>query len=410
MAEAYTQAYVFGVNPDGNYINAGVITIDHELGSFTYSKEWLDSPWAYPLDPVNLPLSARRFTTDNPKAVFGVFTDAGPDDWGTRIMLMQHRGIPKNEIERLLRTSGNGVGVLRFSLSRARIKEPARLSSLNCIDSLEQTAKKLLEKHTLTKDEFALIEPGSSMGGARPKVSVTDNQGRTWLAKLATSRDFFNVPLVEYSTMKLLKAFGLNVPDLQLIALGDDTHALLIERFDKFPARPVHFISANSLFNIPRIRTVRDSKLNPYSYINLARILRKYAHNPKHDTEELFKRMVANILLGNTDDHARNHAMVFDIKSATWGLSPLYDVLPIVESTLAQQSLGVGKFGRDSTLENALSYCNLFGLDETQAKAIVERLRSTIRHWRQTFEADGVEAMDIDLLAKIIDERLKMEL
>ncbi|MEX1213548.1 type II toxin-antitoxin system HipA family toxin [Saccharospirillum sp.] len=371
MTAPYTQAYVFAVNADNEQQWAGTLATADGMGTFHYTQYWLEHPSAYPLDPVNLPLEPRTFRVQNPKGVFGVFTDAGPDDWGTRLMLMHQASAPRNEVERLLRTSGGGVGVLEFSLSRSRPRQPAKPAPMAWLEQLADVTDRVQRREVLTQEQWALIEPGSSMGGARPKTVVTDGTAQ-WLVKLSRDSDLVDIPRLEYATLALLKDAGWPVPEVQLKALGAGRSALLVRRFDRDPAQPVHFISANSLFNLARLRPIRDSLKNPYSYVNLAGILRRQAANPKQAGQDLYRRMVFNLLIGNTDDHARNHGMTLDIKSGTWSLAPVYDVLPTVGSPGGKQAMGVGRNGADSTLENALSYCTLFGLTESEAQAVIK--------------------------------------
>ena len=131
---AYQIAYVFASAPTGESLLCGKLGLAG--GTFTYADSWLNQPWAYPLDPANLPLSPVQFRTRLPAAVFGVFSDSGPDDWGRRVLLMAHSHAPENELERLLQGSGTGVGCLRFSLSQRSIKPVAALPDMSRVEEL----------------------------------------------------------------------------------------------------------------------------------------------------------------------------------------------------------------------------------------------------------------------------------
>lgn len=393
---AYTTAYVFASDGFGNHHLAGTLEAAPGMGTFKYSAEWLQAEWAYPLDPVNLPLSAKRFRALNTHGLFGVFRDAAPDDWGTRIMLLRNQHAPANELERLLRTSGGGVGQLRFSLSRSRALTPPPLPSAASIKKLAQIAQRVDQKQQLEPEELALLEPGSSMGGARPKVTVLE-EGRPWLVKFSKSTDLVDVPLLEYASMQFLRQrLGIQTPRTKLIKLGSK-HAFAIERFDHVDAGPQHFISANSLFNQEKIRLIKDSRLNPYSYCNLARIMQKHCADFSNDCAELFRRMVANIVMGNTDDHARNHALLLDIQQQHWQLSPAYDMLPTIGNR-GGQAMGVGKEGAASTLVNALSYAQIFGLNAEQAKTIVDQTAEAYQQWPDFCEQAGIKPGDLQLI------------
>ncbi|MFT5082681.1 MAG: serine/threonine-protein kinase HipA [Lentisphaeria bacterium] len=398
----HERAYVFAPDAQGTGHLAGTIDASLGAGSFQYSELWLNARWAYPLDPVNLPLSTKRYRALNMHGLFGVFRDAAPDDWGTRIMLLRHQHAPANELERLIRTSGGGVGWLRFSLSRGQAKPPTNLPTMARLQELARVAEKLEEKQTLAPEELALLEPGSSMGGARPKVTVTDGNER-WLVKFSKSGDMVDVPLLEYCSMQFLKnVLKLNILQTRLIQLGEK-HAYAVQRFDGSQSAPMHFISANSVFHQDRIRAIEDSKRNPYSYCNLAAIIRKHCANYRDDAKELFTRMLANIVMGNTDDHARNHALVYDIANAKWQLSPAYDMLPIVATQSRVQSMGVGQFGAKASLENALSYANLFGLKEDAAQVIAQQVKSAYHtQWVEFCLEFGMQDADIALVKRVV--------
>lgn len=398
---AYNTAYVFACDARGYSQLAGALAVGDGTGSFQYSEQWLQTECAYPLDPANLPLSPKRFRVMNKHGLFGVFRDAAPDDWGTRILLLRHQHAPANELERLLRTSGGGVGGLRFSLSRSRALAPAALPAIEQLHTLAELAQRVESRTQLRPEELALLEPGSSMGGARPKVSVVD-EGRPWLVKLGKESDLVDMPLLEFCSMQFLqKKLALDVPETRLIKLAN-RHAFAVQRFDHHPKGPRHFISANSLFHQDTIRMLKDSRLNPYSYCNLARLISKHCSDYKGDTLELFRRMVANIVMGNTDDHARNHAFIYLINERQWRLSPAYDMLPVVASSSGRQSMGVGLEGASSSLDNALSYANLFGLNKKEAKDIVAEVVDAYRAWPNFCEGLGMRSADLTLVKRVM--------
>lgn len=403
---AQVRVYVFTKSPHGEDCLAGELFSQGTSGTFRYSQSYLDYPWSYPLDPANLPLSPQVFTVTNKHGVFGVFTDAGPDDWGTRIMLMDNTHTPQNELERLVRTSGGGVGCLQFSLSRSRPKTPKPLKHITLLDQLHGVTKRILDREVLSADELALIEPGSFLGGARPKVSVIDDQGEVWMVKFPKPSDPFDYCAMEFACMRFIQsAFSIQIPDVKLVQLTGGESLFAISRFDKIAGRPVHFISANSLFNVDRVRPVNDSRHNPYSYVNLATALRKHS-NLDEDVRELFVRMVANILFGNTDDHGHNHAMIYDLKAQSWHLSPAYDVLPSLTGQLQRQSLGVGLHGGLSTLDNALSLSHLFGISNSNAQILVQDMVEKALLWPDFASSLKLDSQSIHLVENIIRSRI----
>jgi serine/threonine-protein kinase HipA len=402
-----SQAYVFARSPEGKPVLAGTIRITRRGGEFVYAEPWMNAPWAYPLDPINLPLSRQVFVTTHRNNIFGVFWDAAPDAWGERVQLMAHKSLPRNELEKLIRLSGTGVGMIEFSLSQSRPKTPLPLPGIQLLDQLSQAVNQIASNHSLSEDELRLIEPGSSMGGARPKITLTDEDGVAWLTKFSRADDVVSYPEIEFAAMSLLAKTGVRVPEVKLRKISDGKYCYLIRRFDRVPGADIHFISAHALFNIDRLRIYADSRNDPASYIALARIMRKVSSAPLEDCIELFKRMVYSICIGGTDDHARNHALLFNVATEQWRLSPAYDVLPIVNNQ-GQQSMGVGLFGRDSTLENALSAAADFGIKPVESVVILKDILATLATWREHFIAAGVGAGDIMVLSRIIDHNLEL--
>lgn len=405
----YREAYVFAPSPVGEPVLAGVVKLTALGSEFTYADSWYDAAWAYALDPVNLPLSPKTYRSGGRKPVFGVLSDAAPDSWGERIMLLKHNSAPRNEIERLLRLSGAGVGGVQFSLSRSTVKPPLSLPAMGLLDELSSAVANIEQKHNVSQDELRLLEPGSSMGGARPKLSLRQADGSAWLAKFSKADDVVSYPHLEYASMTLLAKAGLNVPPVQLRPLSNRQWCYLIQRFDKQPDTGLHFISANSLFNVDRLRGYQDAREDPASYVALARILRKFTAKPQQACDEWFARMLANIVLGNTDDHARNHALLFNVRDNHWSLSPVYDVVPIVNSQ-GLQSLSVGREGRQSRLSNAMSVIGEFGISLSKAMEIIDKQLQIFSGWRQHFADAGVPALDLQVIGNVLDDNLQRAL
>jgi serine/threonine-protein kinase HipA len=401
----YREAYVFAASPLNEPVLAGIMKINASGGEFTYADSWCQTEWAYALDPVNLPLAPKTYKTSNKKNVFGVFSDAAPDAWGERIMLLMHSSAPKNEIERLLRLSGAGVGGIQFSLSRSTPKTAPSLPPISLLDRLSTAISTIDQKQLITSDELKLIEPGSSMGGARPKISVSEADGTAWLAKFSRGDDVVSYPQVEYASMSLLATLGIRVPKLQLKKLNSNHSCYLIQRFDKHSGAGIHFISANALFNVERLRAHHDARQDPASYVALARIVRKYATQPQAECEELFARMIANIIINNTDDHARNHGLLYKIDERKWELSPAYDVLPIV-SNQGQQSMGVGQMGRQSSIANALSVLPEMGVTRDRAMDIIDKQLVIFQNWKIHFADAGVLPVDLHIIANVLDRNI----
>ena len=402
-----THAYVFAKSPDGKPVLAGELSIEHTLGSFRYDADWLDTPNRYPLDPVNLPLQQDRTICHNNDRVFPVFSDAAPDSWGTRIMLLSHSSRPQNELERLLRTSGQGVGALQFSLSRSRPKTVEPSQSIALLDRLHQVAESIDGPETPDPEGLRLIHPGSAMGGARPKVTLHDGD-IDYLAKFSRTNDLVDVPRVEFATMNMLADTELDVPDVRLEPVGKGQSAYLIERFDLSGQRTTHhYVSAHALFNIARIRQLPDGHKDPAGYVALSHHLRSHSQDFARDGKQLFLRALTNVALGNTDDHARNFGLVYDLKRCEWRLAPVFDVLPGVSGVASEQAMTLGARGRESSWDNIASCIHAFGLPIGQAVPVAQAHLEVMSRWRDYYRQAGVTDKDMGVLERVIDTRLK---
>jgi serine/threonine-protein kinase HipA len=244
-----------------------------------------------------------------------------------------------------------------------------------------------------------IFQAGSTLGGMRPKASVVDEEGKQWLAKFPSNRDHsFNVPVIEYATMKLAALCGLVVPELRLQTIGQNRSVLLVERFDRLGRNDQttrkHFVTALTLLGLHESQTANAS------YGDLALSLAKYGKPGTVNAQraELFGRMVFNIFVTNNDDHLRNHGVLWE--ETGWKLSPLYDVVPHVEiGTERSLVLSVGEQGRLATVTNAMSKYAQFGLDRNAALEIIDRVWRVVSEWKSRFEESGVSGADIELVA-----------
>jgi len=230
---------------------------------------------------------------------------------------------------------------------------------------------------------------------------VLFRRGKSYLvAKFSSSRDTLNMIAAESGAMRLAAKAGLNVADTRVLEVsGKDV--LLVRRFDRdthatgHPTRR-HMLSAMTLLDLDEY-AVRTGEA---SYLELADVLRQYARDFERDGRELFRRMVFNILIGNTDDHARNHACFWD--GTALDLTPGYDICPLPRlGHSADLAMVVGHQGRAATLNNALSQAERFGLSEHEAAECVDAMKLVVeKHWKELFSAAGMESGDIEYLAK----------
>ena len=267
------------------------------------------------------------------------------------------------------------------------------LPTLADAETLAELVRQVLANEPVAPELQRLISPGVTLGGARPKA-LLDVGGQQWVVKFADG-DPTDAPLVEHATLTLAAQAGIEVVRSMPIRLTDG-HAVALQRFDRRPGERLHALSA---------KVTLAAAGEAYGYPELAQLLRRrgVAAGDRNQAQmhELFRRMAFNILIDNTDDHEKNHALLVD-DAAQYELSPAYDVLPSGQA-LGYQQLRVGAQGADSTLENALSECAQFGLKPAAAREQLRVVARAVEQWREHFTAQGVRSGDIDLLAEQID-------
>ncbi len=393
-----SKAFVFIDGLEDKPIPCGVTQIDEHsrVGRFRYGQSYLKRPDAFPLDPIHLPLNDGQFRTDFNKGLFGALSDAGADSWGEKVILSLHSTKPNNRLEFLLAGSGMGVGSLVFSLSSSSSKPKYSKNTLGDIPMLLKAKDAILADKEIPDEAKKAFEFGSSMGGARPKTIIQDS-GLSYLAKFNRPDDLYNVVKVENATMLMLDELPCNVAKTNVLN-AQSGDVLLVERFDMNNGKPCcHFLSANSIFS--RNKVSNASMSAEYSYGYLAEFIMNYVVEPA-DAYDLFYRMVFNVLFGNTDDHSRNHAMLYDFTTKHWRLSPAYDVLPINHSK--QHGIGIGEHGREGSLKNLLSQSKRFGLKPFKAKKIIDEVKQLTIEWETYFKRHNVGEGDIERLKHII--------
>lgn len=375
-------------------------------GRLGYGLRYLQRADAFGLDPRHLPLQRDELLVPRqPDGSYGVLSDAGPNAWGARLtarlLRRAHQPLPTNAVEWFLQSKQFGSGCLGFAATaqqRPQLGEvPGRTSDLSArlltaLDRYVTDPDRELDEETVN-----LLFPGSDLGGLRPKTVVM-HDGIEHIAKFSRPDDQFDVPAAEYATLRLAHLAGINVPSFELVTIGQRS-VLLVERFDRAAnGNRVHYISAHSLLRpMPLSADGREYKA-AFSYAGIAEALRSCSDAAPADSHELFRRMVLNIMVGNVDDHLRNHALLMT-RTNVYRLSPAFDICPHLEAPYRPQHIGVGAFGAASTIENALSQCARFFLTHDEARAIVRQVKDVASTWRAVFAESGVGAADIYRLA-----------
>lgn len=388
-------------------ISVGSFELDAlENGWFVYGAQYLQRAHAFAVDPIHVPLQesaiAMRRGGDGS---FGVFTDAAPTGWGAHLKLKLLRESnwtePENAIEWFLSSDLCGSGCLGFSIDQ---RTPPHLRiDIQASRSLTPSVLEVIEAYTidpsvrLDLETERLLSPGSSLGGMRPKTLLMHERVEH-IAKLGRPDDAIDVPAAEYATLRLATRAGIDVPSFELVSIGERS-ILMIERFDRRDGRHIHYASAQSILDPQPLSADGREFVKHYSYAGIAESLRPFALDARADSHELYRRMILNIMVGNVDDHLRNHAFLM-LQPGLYRLSPVFDIVPHLEAPNRPQSIGVGEFGPASTIANALSQCNRFLLSEAEAREIISEVKDVASTWRREFHEAGISQRDINAVAE----------
>jgi serine/threonine-protein kinase HipA len=361
--------------------------------SLTYSDAWVEQGFALSEDLPLLP--SHEFLPQEKDTAAGAVDDARPDRWGERVIRFLDKPPRLSLLEYLYFAGDDRFGALGVSTSAARY-EPRRLGPLPTLadaEAIAELVRKVLANEPIAAELQRLITPGVTLGGAHPKALVRID-GEQWVIKFADGEPT-DTPLIEHASMTLAARAGIRVAATRPIRLAHG-HAIAIQRFDRKGDRRCHALSAN---------VALKAASEALGYPELAQLLRRrgVAEAGRNVTQmrELFRRMVFNILLDNTDDHEKNHVLLVT-DTAQYELSPAFDVLPSGQA-LGYQQLRVGLSEADSTLDNALTLCGQFSLKPAEARREVAAVAATIDTWHAHFSQGGVTAGDIALLAEQID-------
>jgi len=371
------------------------------VGVFVYNPAYLGRDDAVPLDPFELPLRPGRFETLKLRGIFGSLRDASPDAWGRRIIERHLNSITLSEVDYLLHSPEDRVGALSFGRGKT---PPAPTTRFNQVIALEELLKfasavEADDSATLPSHIDELIQPGTSIGGARPKNVVETGEG-LWIAKFPEKGDRWNNARVEASMLALARECGLHACDARVVGVAG-ADVLLVRRFDRVKTHEGYlrhrFVSALTVLDAGETIGERTR----WSYLLLADELRRRSHRASADLRELFGRMVFNALISNTDDHPRNHGLIAPAKD--FELAPAYDLTPNPLTSVERRDLAltVGQFNRYANRENLLSECERFRLDKSQATALIDQVKQTVENrWHTVLRGHGVTEKDCTLLAR----------
>ncbi len=395
---------VWLTTPEGKILPAGEMVVASPdasgalEGQYRYSPEYLHAESAVALDPIHLPLSDRIFDAKRPySGVHGVFEDSLPDDWGRKLLVRRYKLAKKEQrVPHLLKAlESEGIGALSFGDEKPPTK-PGGVPGHE-LKKLVLLAEQYEKDTITTENDLALLfEAGSSPGGARPKA-VVHNEGKGWLAKFPSIQDTFDVVALEAATMCLARKAGVQTAHTELFDCGSK-RVLLVERFDITPSQGRrHLVSMQTLLGAEGHYFL--------GYQDMAGVIRRISANPADDLDRLFRQMVYNVLIGNTDDHLKNFCMLHGEEG--WHLSPAFDLVPNINRNREQQ-LRVGDNYSTPTREALLQEAKSFGIKrQERAKYLIDHMCKVVAGWQDTFEEYAVPAQDIEILRKDILSRLK---
>ena len=360
--------------------------------SLRYFAPWLEHGTALSED---LPLTDQEFLPAERNSAVGAVDDARPDRWGERVIRFIDKPPRLSLLEYLYFAGDDRFGALGVSTSPERYL-PRRLGPLPTLaeaDRIHDLVRKVQDNEPIPLELKRLVSPGATMGGARPKA-LLNMEGEQWVIKFADGEPA-DTPLIEHATMTLARKAQIRSASTAAVRLTVG-HAVAIKRFDREGGARCHCLSA-----AVALRAAGEG----FGYPELAQWLRRkgIAQGGRYvrDMRELFRRMLFNILIDNTDDHEKNHALIMREREQ-YELAPAFDVLPSGQA-LGFQQMRVGEQAADSTVANALSMSALFGLKREEAVQEAKAVARVVSAWREHFAACGVTAADIALYAEQID-------
>ena len=381
-----------------------------EVFSFEYDENWLKNGPSQLLDP-NLQLYSGLHYLNEDKENFGMFLDSSPDQWGRILMRRREAAMARNEYrteQKLFETDyllgvydGHRMGALRFKLEEDGpfLNDNRVMASppWTSIRELEQISLRLEEEDVIEDPEYLkwlgmLVAPGASLGGARPKASIVDNDGRLWIAKFPSRNDQGDIGGWEIVTYELAIAAGINMAESKAQKFSSDNYTFLTKRFDRTDNNErIHFASAITMLSYKDGQDHTDGA----SYLELVDFIMTNGASVDQDLEELWRRIVFSICVTNTDDHLRNHGFILTDRG--WLLSPAYDINPV--ETGSGLRLNISDSDNSLDLDLALEVSEFFRLKKDRAEEIIAEVKSAIRSWRIIATKYGISKSDQEIKA-----------
>lgn len=374
--------------------------------SFSYDEKWLETEKPFLFDPDVTWNKGQQFPIG--KSNFGIFNDAMPDTWGRTLMKRREAQIAKEEkrvvknlhdIDFLLGVNDESrMGGLRFKLKEkepflnndnARPTPPwSSVRELQHGISLIESDK---DNKEVRKWLSILLAPGSSLGGARPKANIMDEKGNLWIAKFPSKEDTIDKAAWEFLAYKLAIKAGIEMAECKIEKIAGKHHTFFTKRFDRHKDKRIHFASAMTMTG----NNEDTIKENHPSYLDIAEFIQFNESNNTKELQQLWRRMIFNIAISNTDDHLRNHGFILNISG--WQLSPAYDINPSIDKD--GLSLNIDSNNNALDFDLAKSVGEYFQLKEKQMNDILKEIKGAVKNWKTEATKIGISKAEIKLMS-----------
>lgn len=395
----------------------GELSYDSVRGNETYSFSF-DKEWLAEYGDIFLSDDLQNYTgiqyARPERGIFACFSDALPDRWGRTLLNRREQIAAADEKRAAQRLTSfdylmgiddiSRMGGFRFADTLAgkfiNCEASLRVPPLANVRELMHAAHEIEAsegKHLLPSKKWLaqLLHPGTSLGGARPKASIIDEDGSLTVAKFPSRKDDYDVAQWEHFCHAMGRKAGLNVAETRTID-GDEYHILLSKRFDRTTdGKRRHFASALTLLGL----TDGDNESTSYGYTDIADFIIRHGSNVERNLEELYRRVAFYIIVGNSDDHFRNHGFLLTRKG--WELSPAYDINPTLSDF---QSLLINRDTNKSNIDILLESAGDYMLSFEKAHEIIDNVRDAMKSWRNEARKQGLSQRDIDMFAPRFDK------
>ena len=412
MAKNKLDIYVFAhwkpmVEPELIGILSALNAKGKKAFSFEYDKKWIKSKNQMLLDPDIQFYGGAQYP--NNKENFGVFLDSMPDTWGRTLMkrraaqeatIAGKKAKTLYEIDYLLGVYDQSrMGALRFKtdlngpfLDNNNQSPTPPWSSIRELQDAVQNFENDTENDEATQWLAILMAPGSSLGGARPKANILDTDKNLWIAKFPAKNDTIDKAAWEYLAYQLAVKAGINMSECKIQKVTGNYHTFFTKRFDRVKSERIHFASAMTMTGNTET-TIRDHQA---SYLELAEFIQNYGSNIENNLAQLWRRIVFNIAISNTDDHLRNHGFI--INKEGWELSPAYDLNPSIDKDGLALNIDMDNNALDYDLAKSVGI--YFRLDENQMNTILNEVIKAVNSWKNIANQLGIPNKEIQLMQK----------